>query len=358
MTTHLKYNISEHAAQECLPGGHCLTNKDTFYSANMTSAAGLDDILAPWEPDSDNRGQQSSLNFTSVAFADHQNPIADVYVIYKNVTDFTNNNDYLAVEFIFDWCIATFNTSVADGTATTIRIASPPAVFGKNGTSLSTVVDGTTFSVGLKTHYTLQRYMALLLSGTVSNRGGLQQVTSSDAVNVVAQALGLNRDDRDSNSTPRQDKDLASLNVLLENTAISMTNYIRGAQGTASIHQAEGTVWVQQSTVMIRWGWLVAPILFSVTSLVFFLIVLVKSSRHDPHVPQWRSSSLATIHSLQPALRTRLGGMTAQSSMSQRADVVYVRFAQTNDGWSLIEAPRLTEGDAEYVALETYKPSA
>ncbi|KAJ3533207.1 hypothetical protein NM208_g8091 [Fusarium decemcellulare] len=243
----------------CITDDACLTFKSTFIRANMTSAAGNDRIKKPLSDSPGRTGGRMDLNFTSVAFKNRTSPIADVYVIYANSSNFSSDGtNFVAVEFVLDWCVPTFSTSVVNGTATSFRRSCTPETLELGTTKLSHEVGDDTFSVDLPTHLTLQRHLDQLLSGTIRQGPG-QYDADSDVVQVFGRALHIMGDDEASSLEPG----LPMLDAVLANSDAFVN----------------GTVYAQRNFVSVSWGWLSALLTY-LTLCLIFCIITISQYRH------------------------------------------------------------------------------
>lgn len=176
----------------CILDKFCVTTDDL---ANITSAATWSQLY------SDNLeqtgGVQVPLNFSSIAFA-HQNnaaTIADFYILYQNINQSAEHGDVFAdVEFTLRWCVQTFSTKVVKSTAITIQHPDPNTNFTREGSFITNLVDGISFTVISQTHDSLQRYLWLLFSGaTWEDAANAKWVQSAEA-GVIASQFGVTSD--------------------------------------------------------------------------------------------------------------------------------------------------------------------
>jgi hypothetical protein len=278
-------------------------------------------------------GIARKLEFSnSIAFKDIGSPIADVFMIYNN------NGSFAAVEFVLQWCVLSLNSTVVNGTANTsihgdYRNFSVPEKADLTAWMYKTT-DGTltpadpndhnniAYSIEAHTHDSLQRYMYDLLRGTITIIGAMSYEfrTTTDAVEAIYAPLHkLPTDGLPSDNTGK-----VVLDKLLGAMATSMTNQMRTkAQDQTFL----GTVIRQRTVVRVQWGFLIAPIVFTVLCILFASATLVYQSVAGPksmrlHV--WKSSSLAVLHALEPDLQQRLSGMVHPSTLQQQAQRIMV----------------------------------
>jgi hypothetical protein len=341
VTPHLQNLTSEGVVRWCLPGGFCASKDSTrmgeaFLMANVTSAVTQDykdaaELVSYLQP----------LNYTSLAFADHVSPVGDFYIIYSDKTRrppgtvvSVSDIPWAAVEFVLDWCVPTFSTQVTNGTAVTSRRPDPFMDFDgtEPGYIITGDVGGEEITVDPFSHYTLQRYMNLSLSGAAYQYDS-DYFADSDQVQKLVSFFGING--VQSVYRPTRAESLASLDAMLANTATSMTNYIRSG---SSVDYVNGTAYAQQNVVHVNWSWIAAPVVFSAASLLFFVIVAALCSvRGTVKPPLWKSSAVATLRCLDPRLHHELGGPPGQMALSSAANKQRVRLVRHGEGWLLVE---------------------
>jgi hypothetical protein len=121
---------------------------------NISSAALLD-------------SSPTGLNFsTSIAFQNVSLPLADIAVLYLSNYDTKGGKMYAAAEFVLEWCVQNFTTTVVDGKATTQRLNSFRNF--TNPTNPNLVLFGSKgeeFSVFLPTHHATSRYLSQNFNG-------------------------------------------------------------------------------------------------------------------------------------------------------------------------------------------------
>lgn len=107
----LKVNISRWSLNDRT---YIETGYDVINRLNMSSAAKPNPFGGPSQI-------SNALDFSdTITFSDNPYPLADVFLIYltfANGTEFRHS----AIEFILEWCVQDFNTSVVSGIANTTR---------------------------------------------------------------------------------------------------------------------------------------------------------------------------------------------------------------------------------------------
>jgi len=220
---------------------YVLSNGDTL--CNLSSVAKRHPIVSTAgnqdSPFNDNQtpGIPISLNFTdSIAFKDSTRPVADVFMIYTNTSESNGNHPstYSATEFVLEWCVQNFTTTVANGVSSTQRhdlsqnfSAPDPNEASAFLTASPDDGDNRTYSIDSNTHYILQNYFRGLFQGTVNLSSSADALRS--ATNDASQALfqpfdifgeKVNGIDR----VPGRGVGISGLQKLLENIATGMTN--------------------------------------------------------------------------------------------------------------------------------------
>ncbi|OAA57147.1 hypothetical protein LEL_10937 [Akanthomyces lecanii RCEF 1005] len=355
-------NVSSHVVRtdksgeelSCILGQFCISNGDINAVANITTAASSKQTSR----DSYKSGSSPvPFNFSSVAFAETNNAgtIGDFYILYQNFdADAQHGNVYAAVEFRLAWCVQTFTTHVVNTTVITNRHIDVNTNFTLRGAYISNTVNGTVFNVDKIAHYSLQRYLWLLLTGRAWFNADNSISVDSAEIDVLAGQFGVTHDP--SLSTGTQSEFMARLARIMDNVAISMTNTIRSPGDTV----ATGSAYVPVSFIKVNWGLIIAPVAFTILCLVFLLgVVMSGRSRHgDLKPPVWRSGMMASLRGLDPQLHRTFGGMMAADAMDEAAQNVYVHLSRDGNVWWLqIDAAKSGKGlpmlsDAEHDGLE------
>ena len=201
---------------------HQYLSGDTFSFMNVSSAA--------WNFARTNasKGAIVWMRFPdSVAFKSVSDPIADVIAIYQtNETDENQRPLYGAAEFVLEWCVKNFTTIVRDGVATTQSYNSYRNfnVHSSEFDNVSTTYQGQKYSITPGTHYSLQRYLAHLFQGYIS-QATYGWFASSDSVESLFQPFDYFTGDL---SAPRPNNTLQragqpGLEHIVSNIATSMT---------------------------------------------------------------------------------------------------------------------------------------
>lgn len=315
-----------------LPGGHFLQiDDDTSAPAflNFTSAT------LPVKG-----GAYVPLNFSdSIAFKNISAPIADVFFIYQNPPTPTHESEgYSAIEFVLDWCVQTLNTSVTNGIPTTLKLDEFHNFDDDSIVNLTArpnaAESNQEYTIGLSTHFSLQRYLQALLNGNVTGVTGTAfSLTSSDVAQALYMPFTGPGDETVRSATSGFLTTQAGLKIIVENVAMSMTNQIRN-QTESSVFR--GTVSHQQTVVQVQWGYIAAPIVFLILCLLFFAATVIYQRTASTRTKTWKSSSLAVLHALGPEMQGELGGMKTSSALSEQAEEHCARLVHSgNTGWRL-----------------------
>ena len=100
----------------------------------------------------------------------------------------------------------------------------------------------------------------------------------------------------------------------------------------------QGTASQLETYVKVQWGWIAAPIVLLVGSVVFFLAAVISSlGRQKPEI--WKSSSLPLLKALSKELQVEgFSGMRTISAIEDWAQSVPVRLSRDvdGDGWKLV----------------------
>lgn len=156
-----------------------------------------------------------TLDFSqSIAFKDSSHPVADVFMIYAATKD--KSEKIGAWEFLLEWCVQSYSTTVTNGTATTER---HEAVSLKDG-------DYPDFMVGPGTLELYQNYFRDLFQGEAKRDGySTRLYVSNDATQVLFQPVNIfGKTENGTNVTPNQGDGMDQLQKILDNIAVAMTN--------------------------------------------------------------------------------------------------------------------------------------
>ena len=106
--------------------------------------------------------------------------------------------------------------------------------------------------------------------------------------------------------------------------------------------EAEGTICLDTRLVVVRWGYIVAHVIFIVLSLLLLLgTMMLQRSSALRAAGAWKSSSLAVTHALDPELQSQLHGIRANSLLVDQDGRQMVRLTQIpKGGWRLVPKAR------------------
>ena len=106
--------------------------------------------------------------------------------------------------------------------------------------------------------------------------------------------------------------------------------------GTSS-DLVQGSANQLETFVEVQWGWIAAPVILLIGSVLFFLAAILSSSgRQKPEI--WKSSSLPLLKALNKELHGEgFSGMRSTSTIEEWAQDVPVRLSRDVDGggWKL-----------------------
>jgi len=301
------------------------------------------------------------LNFSqSIAFKDIESPLADIFVLTRNgsypIPPEEGLGDvaytYAAFEVALMWCVATYNTTVANGTSSTNMVSNDKKFTYLNGSNAlvneaphGQYLHGS--SVDGKHHAGLQWFFKRLFAGRISQDGYDQTTTTSDVAQTIYEPFsGLNSTLPKGNlSRTLRATERDGLQRIFENVAVSMTNYIRLGDENAdpsdpdysSPTVAIGTVFEPLTVVHIRWPWIAAHACFALFS-AGLLLATILCHRASPLRGQepWKSSGVAILHALEPDLQRDLKGIAKVSELQGRAGEHRVRLEKGEEGWRLV----------------------
>jgi hypothetical protein len=325
-----------------LTESHYLETHGSQYTRlmNMTSATGP--VVDTKNPDPTVSSLRSIKFSESVAFRDANKPIADIFIIVSGHDDVNAS----AYEFVLEWCVQNFTTTVVNGLATTQR---HNAFRNSEGGDLSFLTlkpfgsdeNSETYEVEGNFHTRLQSYMYILFDGTITLATSGNPSGTSDFVQFLyepfdarAPSSGLSRDLAHGLQGTQKD----GLELMINNVATGLTNYVRSTSwATNYAAPVQGVVNEQVSIVVVRWKWITGHIIFAVLSITFLAVTLLHQHFSPIDAKPWKSSSAAVLHALDPALQQELRSILSQSAMFSQDGAVQVRLLPADDGgWRLV----------------------
>jgi hypothetical protein len=227
VSTHLKHSEHHDNDNNVTVERWSLTDRSyietPIYSScllNMSSVAKPKQVI---------EGARNALDFSdTIAFSDNPYPLADVFMLYKNVSNVTENL-YSAFEFVLEWCVQEFNTSVVNGTAFTTRQGSTNNFTG-GGFLTGPIFNSTStfgfastrpnYDIANDTQYILSNYLRKTLNGSVYLVSADLDKTS-DAAEAFFQRFHT---DSANGNVLGEAKGQTGLAQVLQNIATSMTN--------------------------------------------------------------------------------------------------------------------------------------
>lgn len=99
----------------------------------------------------------------------------------------------------------------------------------------------------------------------------------------------------------------------------------------------EGVQFRQELVVKVRWSWIIAHAIFVAFSIILLAATIISQRTSPLRGHGWKSSSLAVLHALDPALQQASGGISDESALSEPAADQLVRLRRTKAfGWRLL----------------------
>ena len=181
-------------------------------------------------PSKDYSGNLVVLDFSeSIAYKNSSAPIADVFMIYTTSRD-SGDNDVAASEFLLEWCVQNYTTTVINGTATTERHDavsnfSVPDPGELRFTPQMNDGDGQLYELAPETLPLLQSYLWYLFQGTASRSYNSELFVSNDATHALLQPFYIfGPRINGHNVTSNEGGGMNQLQKILDNIPVSMTN--------------------------------------------------------------------------------------------------------------------------------------
>ena len=184
----------------------------------------------------DDNGASHMVTFgDSIAYNDIDSPIADALMIVASDfhADETNggHRTYAAYEFVLEWCVQQYNTSVTNGTSTTVRLDSHGNFTTNKGYYLSSAFNDTgqhRYDVAGDLHYALQRYFQTLMNGTAALAYDGYWYATSDSMPVLFEPFNVFQAHPTSRvwdmSNGIRGTNETGFELILDNIATSITN--------------------------------------------------------------------------------------------------------------------------------------
>ncbi|KAN0108652.1 Protein of unknown function (DUF3176) domain containing protein [Hyaloscypha variabilis] len=255
--------------------------------------------------------------------------ILDFFVVYySNVS-----NSVQAVEGALRFCGQTYNTSVTVGTTRTVSTqtwGSLDMSVSKDGsrTPIYSLIGGPdVLSVDLDVFNAMQSALGQAFQlaswvNEVEDDGNQFFLTPNGQISVAAQAL---------KATLYSTIDsVGALQNFTGDLSIALTNNLRTGTGSTTV---EGTEYYLQTYLLVRWDWLIFPVVLIVAALILLIATIIQSKRRGTGV--WKASSLASLSALGGEAKGLLGVMNKASALSEAAEGMMVGIEQRGTGWRL-----------------------
>jgi len=146
--------------------------------------------------------------------------------------------------------------------------------------------------------------------------------TISDIAGGMFNAIGISSNNTDRQAYPNNTK------AMMNNIATSLTNNIR--QGADPLEYATGKAYKDQTTVVVRWLWIISPASLLFLSLLILIGTIIHSSQVKTRL--WKSSITALMQSLSDDGRRALGSLDCTSRMDARTSKIEVSLGGKKKG--------------------------
>ena len=163
----------------------------------------------------------------SIAFKNISGPLADVFMIYASSAD-SSEGAFAAIEFVLEWCVQNFTSSVTNGVSSTERHDSFSGFSSDEPFAYQTASpddgDNRQYEIEYRTHHILRNYFFTLLNGTTKTNPGTP-FSTNDAVQALYQPVSVLRRKVDGvDYDPGRGEGQVGLQRILDNIATGMTN--------------------------------------------------------------------------------------------------------------------------------------
>ena len=246
-------------------------------------------------------------------------------LVSKSVND---PNDAYAIECAMWYCVQTYATSVKDSILHQEILSSyrndsatlahhSDLIYNTSASSHPKSAANTTiFRVAFLAAEALNSFM----SSTFTGSGGLNRSGSAFSSDIQ-QAL----------------YNTANISARIDNLAVAMTNNIR-QQSDNLTNPAQGTTWVSETYVHVRWKWFTYPAAVAILAIVFLTGSIVETAYREVLV--WKASNLALLFHGQGLDLTDppFVKVNRLSRMSELAKDVKIELTQTiEEDWRLVQ---------------------
>ncbi len=306
-----------------------ITTNIVEYVVDETSRAYVPQYTAPWESIAFSKNESKLFSVFAVGTAPGTGPS---YELNQSGSPMTNNsyenglNAPVAFECMLQWCVRTIRGEFSDGTFRETEISRTPYTHTSTISQNSSVdyEDPTSkqkFSIPAATWYELGYWLSTHLKGNVQNNLG---ITSEPVPLNYSSAIleGIFRVMNDSDT---------AFPGLMDNLANSLS---LGLRTLTKDNVAIGNSISSTSHAVVRWPWLILPILELLGSLVLLIIVLRQTKKQGLH--SWSNNVLAFFfHGLdeRPSDGKVYG---SQTDMEDRAKGMLVELQPSQDGGRLV----------------------
>lgn len=232
ISTHLTH--SQYQDRRNITIGRWSLNNRSYIETGEYSTCELNiSSVAKSKPIRNSPSPINGLDFTdTIAFSDNPYALADVFMIYRNWSKKSDETDerYSAMEFVLEWCVQEYDTSVVNGAVHTTRGISTNNFTGGGGYLTGPIFNSTStfgyasgrpnYGVSNDTHFIISNYLRKTLNGSVHLQGA-DLYKTSDAAEAFYQRINT---DSGNGNVLNLATDQAGLVEVAKNIATSMTN--------------------------------------------------------------------------------------------------------------------------------------
>ena len=130
-----------------------------------------------------------------------------------------------------------------------------------------------------------------------------------------------------------------SVNATFQGIAKGLTRQIRQAGLSNYNLPANGTVYIPETCIGVRWRWMAYPALLTVMVLVFVVTVIVETGWDDQDHHDWKTSALPVLfNGLEHRPSDSRDAVVTSSAMKSQASQIRVQLGRTAEGWRLKNA--------------------
>lgn len=264
--------------------------------------------------------QSNSTYWNSTAFANVSMPILDFYIAYMpgGPAEVLRNSTPVLLVCLLSWCIKSLQSSHYGGSLHDM-VAETSAI---QPDELPAPINNyyehpdVTITASDKRTFIISNNSTSLMRSKVQD--ALVQFVEQDSRYEFQQSLDL----WDFHQRAPYD-----INPYLANATRTISNSLRSREdGTTAIN---GTAWVKEQYVAVRWAWLALPVVLLFGTFALVCATIIKSRKND--APAWKSSALATLlHGLTEDARNQFPPALCPSEIEAVSQKLQVKLALDN----------------------------